>query len=61
LILSLLFDKIAPETIKETGKAKYTAEYNLPNMAYGVFVPSSIAKGTIKNLDTATALASPGV
>ena len=46
---------------KVTGKAKYTAEYNLPNMAYGVFVTSSIAKGTIKNLDTAKALASPGV
>ena len=39
---------------KVTGKAKYTAEYNLPNMAYGVFVTSSIAKGTIKNIDTAT-------
>ena len=46
---------------KVTGKAKYTAEYNLPNMAYGVFVTSSIAKGTIKNIDTAKALASPGV
>ena len=38
---------------KVTGKAKYTAEYNLPNMAYGVFVTSTIAKGTIKNIDTA--------
>ncbi len=46
---------------KVTGKAKYTAEYNLPNMAYAVFVTSSIAKGTIKNIDTAKALASPGV
>ena len=46
---------------KVTGKAKYTAEYNLPNMAYAVFVTSTIAKGTIKNIDTAKALASPGV
>ena len=46
---------------KVTGKAKYTAEYNLLNMAYGVFVTSTIAKGTIKNMDTAKALASPGV
>ena len=37
---------------KVTGKAKYAAEYNLPNMAYAVFVTSSIAKGTIKNIDT---------
>ena len=44
---------------KVTGKAKYTAEYNLPNMAYGVFVTSSIAKGTIKNIDTSKALSSP--
>lgn len=46
---------------KVTGKAKYAAEYNLPNMAYAVFVTSTIAKGTIKNIDTAKALASPGV
>ena len=46
---------------KVTGKAKYTAEYNLPNMAYAVFVTSTIAKGTIKNIDTAKAMASPGV
>jgi xanthine dehydrogenase YagR molybdenum-binding subunit len=46
---------------KVNGKAKYAAEYNLPNMAYAVFVTSSIAKGTIKNIDTAKALAAPGV
>ena len=46
---------------KVTGKAKYTAEYNLPNMAYAVFVTSSIAKGTIKNIDTTKALAAQGV
>ena len=46
---------------KVTGKAKYTAEHNLPNMAYAVFVTSTIAKGTIKNVDTSKALAKPGV
>jgi xanthine dehydrogenase YagR molybdenum-binding subunit len=46
---------------KVNGKAKYTAEHNLPNLAYAVFVTSTIAKGTIKSLDTSKALAMPGV
>ena len=46
---------------KVTGKAKYTAENKLPNMAYAVFVTSTIAKGTIKNLDISKAIAMPGV
>jgi xanthine dehydrogenase YagR molybdenum-binding subunit len=46
---------------KVTGKARYTAEHNLPNLAYAVFVTSTIAKGTIKNMDVAKALAMPGV
>jgi len=46
---------------KVTGKAKYTAEHNLPNLAYAVFVTSNIAKGTIKNMDTSKALAMNGV
>jgi len=46
---------------KVTGKAKYTAEHSIPNMAYAVFVTSTIAKGTIKNLDVTKALAMPGV
>lgn len=46
---------------KVTGKAKYTAEHSLPNMAYAVFVTSNIAKGTIKNLEVTKALAMPGV
>ncbi len=46
---------------KVTGKAKYTAEHNLPNLAYAVFVTSNIAKGTIKNIDTSKALALNGV
>ena len=46
---------------KVNGKAKYTAEHSLPNMAYAVFVTSTIAKGTIKNIDVTKALAMPGV
>ena len=46
---------------KVNGKAKYAAEHSLPNMAYAVFVTSSIAKGSIKNIDTSKALAMPGV
>ena len=46
---------------KVTGKAKYTAEYQLPNMAYAVFVCSTIAKGKIKHIDTSKALSAPGV
>ena len=46
---------------KTTGKAKYTAEHALPNLAYAVFVTSGIAKGTIKSMDVSKALASPGV
>jgi xanthine dehydrogenase YagR molybdenum-binding subunit len=46
---------------KVTGKAKYTAEHSLPNMAYAVFVTSTVAKGTIKNMDVTKALAMPGV
>lgn len=46
---------------KVTGKAKYAAEHSLPNMVYAVFVTSTIAKGSIKNLDTSKALSMPGV
>jgi xanthine dehydrogenase YagR molybdenum-binding subunit len=46
---------------KVTGKARYTAEHNLPNLAYAVFVTSTIAKGSIKEMDVSKALAMPGV
>lgn len=46
---------------KVTGKAKYTAEHQIPNIAYGLFVCSTIAKGTIKNLDDSLALKASGV
>lgn len=45
---------------KVTGRAKYTSEHPLPNMAYGVFVSSTITKGTIKNISIDKALLVPG-
>lgn len=46
---------------KVTGKAKFTAEFSLPNLAYGVFVCSTIAKGYIKNMVISKAKNAPGV
>ncbi len=46
---------------KVTGSAKYAAEYNLPNMAYGVLVGSTITKGAIKSIDAKGAEKAPGV
>jgi len=47
--------------LKVTGAAKYSAEYQLPNLAYGVLVTSTIAKGRIKNIDTKAAERAPGI
>ena len=46
---------------KVTGKAKYAAEFQVPNLAYGFIVTSTIAKGTIKSIDTADAERASGV
>jgi xanthine dehydrogenase YagR molybdenum-binding subunit len=46
---------------KVTGKAKYAAEFRVPNLAYGFIVLGNIAKGTIKSIDTAEAERVPGV
>ena len=46
---------------KVTGKAKYAAEFKVPNLAYGFIVTSSIAKGTIRSIDTKEASRAPGV
>ncbi|TMJ32239.1 MAG: xanthine dehydrogenase family protein molybdopterin-binding subunit [Alphaproteobacteria bacterium] len=46
---------------KVTGAAKYAAEYNVPGLVHGFVVPSIIAKGRIKRIETADALAVPGV
>ena len=46
---------------KVTGRAKYAAEYNVPNLAYGVVVSSVIAKGRITKIVTNEALHLEGV
>jgi xanthine dehydrogenase YagR molybdenum-binding subunit len=46
---------------KVTGAAKYAAEHNVPGLAYGFAVPSAIARGRIRRIHTAEALAVPGV
>ena len=47
--------------VKVTGTAKYAAEFNLPDLAYGYVVSSTIAKGRIKRVDASAALAVEGV
>ncbi|MCF2444060.1 xanthine dehydrogenase family protein molybdopterin-binding subunit [Dyadobacter sp. CY345] len=47
--------------MKVTGAARYSAEYTLPNLAYGVLVGSTIAKGTIRSIDSKAAERAPGV
>lgn len=47
--------------LKVTGAAKYSAEYVMPDMAYAVLVGSTIAKGTIKSIDSKAAERAPGV
>ncbi|MEA2563428.1 MAG: xanthine dehydrogenase YagR molybdenum-binding subunit [Acidobacteriota bacterium] len=46
---------------KVTGKAKYAAEFQVPNVAYGFIVLSTVTKGTITAIDTREAEASSGV
>lgn len=46
---------------KVTGAAKYAAEYSAPDLAYGIVVSGAIARGRITSIDTAAALAVPGV
>jgi xanthine dehydrogenase YagR molybdenum-binding subunit len=46
---------------KVTGAAKYAAEFNVPRLAHGFVVSSTIAKGRIKRIHVDDALAVPGV
>ena len=47
--------------MKVTGKATYTADQIVPNLAHGVLVMSSIAKGRITSIDTRAAERVPAV
>ena len=46
---------------KVTGAAKYAAEFNVPGLAYGSIVTSTITKGRIKHFDTGAAMRVKGV
>ncbi|MBV6791631.1 xanthine dehydrogenase family protein molybdopterin-binding subunit [Xanthomonas euvesicatoria] len=46
---------------KVTGKAKYTAEFQIPHVTYGFIVLSTVAKGRIAAIDTREAEQAPGV
>jgi xanthine dehydrogenase YagR molybdenum-binding subunit len=47
--------------VKVTGKATYSAEYAVPNLAHAVLVTSTIARGIIKGIDAGKAISAPGV
>ncbi len=42
--------------LKVTGKARYAADYPLPNLVYAALVTSTVARGSVGRLDTAAAL-----
>ena len=46
---------------KVTGAAKYAAEFNVPRLAYGSIVTSTIAKGRIARIDLSAAMRVQGV
>ncbi len=46
---------------KVTGQATYAAEWRVPGLAHGAVVDSTIARGAIRSIDAAEALAAPGV
>ena len=46
---------------KVTGSAKYAAEYNNPDLAYGTVVSSAVARGRITRIDATNALTLAGV
>jgi len=47
--------------MKVTGKAKYSAEYNVKGLTYGVLAGSAVTSGNIKTIDTKAAESAPGV
>ncbi len=67
-----LFDKTASQLVgqpitrvdadlKVSGQAPYSAEFYRDNQAYGVLVGATIAKGTVKNIDTSAVMQIAGV
>src|SRR5438876_570000 len=47
--------------LKVTGAARYAAEAQIPDVTYAVLVPSTIARGKVRGIDTSAAGKVPGV
>ncbi|MBN8853775.1 MAG: aldehyde oxidase [Sphingobacteriales bacterium 50-39] len=47
--------------LKVTGGAKYSGEWELPGLAYGVLVPATITNGSVVSMDVKAAERAPGV
>src|ERR671934_507401 len=47
--------------LKGTGGARYAAEFQVKDVAYGALVLSTVAKGRVTKIDTAAAEKAPGV
>jgi xanthine dehydrogenase YagR molybdenum-binding subunit len=47
--------------VKVTGGARYAADYRMPNLAFGVAVLSSVARGRIRDIDIPAVMSMPGV
>jgi xanthine dehydrogenase YagR molybdenum-binding subunit len=47
--------------LKTTGQAQYAADFHFPNLVHAVPVTSTIAAGSIRNIDTSAAEKMPGV
>ncbi|EOR95831.1 Periplasmic aromatic aldehyde oxidoreductase, molybdenum binding subunit YagR [Arcticibacter svalbardensis MN12-7] len=47
--------------LKVTGGAKYSGEFKITGLTYGVLVPATITNGTIASIDTKVAERAPGV
>ena len=47
--------------LKVTGGAKYSGEYKVPGLTYGVLVSATITNGTVTAMDTKAAERAPGV
>jgi xanthine dehydrogenase YagR molybdenum-binding subunit len=47
--------------LKVTGGSKYSGEYKVPGLTYGVLVPATITNGTVTAMDIRAAQRAPGV
>lgn len=59
-VLGKEFDRV-DGVAKVTGKAKYAAEFHVPQLTHGYLVLGRIARGSIASIDTSQAEKAPGV